>query len=154
MIYYILLWLTWHCTLRNDFIITGYSAFFIPFLFHGFYDFLLNFQGKLIYFIFIIYVIIMYAFAIFLLIRLSKFDIVKLKNKRIKQSAPTFKVQQQVHKNIYYNNIYNNVGDSLKVDSNKPENNNGVKSNWKNAESNEIIYENDKVEMNMFRNDK
>ena len=102
----------------------------------------------------------MYAYAIFLLVKLSKFDIKKLKSKRIKEVTPTFKVQQKVHKNIYYDTLNNNhVDNSSNINSNI---NNSIqfddevkiKSGWKNAESNEDIYEEDKVEMNMFRNDK
>ena len=145
--------------LKNDFVITGYSAFFIPFLFHGLYDFLLNFQNQIIYIIFIVYVLIMYTYSIFLLVKLSKFDINKLKSKRLKKETPVFQVQQQAHKNIYYNNIYSSDNKENEDINNKDEkvlfdDENKVKSDWKNAESNKPIYEEDKVEMDMFRNDK
>lgn len=145
--------------LKNDFVITGYSAFFIPFLFHGLYDFLLNFQNQIIYIIFIVYVLIMYTYSIILLVKLSKFDINKLKSKRLKKETPVFQVQPQAHKNIYYNNIYSSDNKENEDINNKDEkvlfdDENKVKSDWKNAESNKPIYEKDKVEMDMFRNDK
>ena len=101
----------------------------------------------------------MYTYSIILLVKLSKFDINKLKSKRLKKETPVFKVQTQAHKNIYYNNIYSSDNKENEDINNKDEkvlfdDKNKVKSDWKNAESNKPIYEKDKVEMDMFRNDK
>lgn len=125
-----------------------YCAFFIPFIFHGLYDFLLNFNTQSIYIIFLIYVIIMYVFVIYLLLRLNKVDDKWLRHKK-KEEIPVYEVRKPIHKNIYYNVVNNDV-----ENNNNFESTNDVKTNWKNAESSDIFYEQDKIDMNMFRDDK
>lgn len=129
--------------------LTRYSAFFIPFIFHGFYDYLLNFNTESIYIIFLVYVIIMYAFVIFLLFRLNKVDDKWLRHQK-KESIPVYEVRKPIHKNIYYDVINNN--DDVPENSNTT-NSTSVESNWKTAEDSKAVYEHDKVEMNMFRDD-
>lgn len=133
--------------------LTRYSAFFIPLIFHGFYDFLLNFNTESIYIIFLIYVIVMYAFVIFLLFRLNKVDDKWLRHQK-QESIPVYEVKKQNHKNMYYNILYNNDNESSITDDISTNNTNqSIKTNWKKAESSDIVYEHDKVEMNMFRDD-
>ena len=129
--------------------LTRYSAFFIPFIFHGFYDYLLNFNTESIYIIFLVYVIIMYAFVIFLLFRLNKVDDKWLRHQK-KESIPVYEVRKPVYKNIYYDVLNNN--DNIPNNSNTA-NNQAVETGWKSTEDSNIVYEQDKVEMNMFRDD-
>ena len=129
--------------------LTRYSAFFIPFIFHGFYDYLLNFNTESIYIIFLIYVIIMYAFVIFLLFRLNKVDDKWLRHQK-KESIPVYESRKPIHKNIYYDVINDN--DNIPENSNTTDNK-SVETNWKTAEDSKMVYERDKVEMNMFRDD-
>ena len=133
--------------------LTRYSAFFIPLIFHGFYDFLLNFNTESIYIIFLIYVIIMYAFVILLLFRLNRVDDKWLRHQK-NDSIPVYEVKKKAHKNMYYDVLYND--DNSEVNTNDISVNSAsqsVKTNWRQAESNDIVYEHDKVEMNMFRDD-
>ena len=130
--------------------LTRYCAFFIPFLFHGFYDYLLNFNTESIYIVFLIYVIIMYAFVIFLLFRLRKVDDKWLRHQK-KEIKPVYEIRKPVHKNIYYDVIYDN-NNSISNNSNTT-NNTSVETDWKSTENSNVVYEQDKVEMNMFRDD-
>lgn len=132
--------------------LTRYSAFFIPLIFHGFYDYLLNFNTESIYIIFLIYVIIMYAFVIFLLFRLNKIDDKWLRHQK-KESIPVYEVKKQKHKNMYYDVLYNDDNKTNGSEINSNNSNQNIKTNWRQAESNDIVYEHDKVEMNMFRDD-
>ena len=132
---------------------TRYAAFFIPLIFHGFYDFLLNFNTESIYIIFLIYVIIMYAFVIFLLLRLNKIDDKWLRHQK-KEIIPVYEVKKTKHKNMYYDVLYNDDNSDVNTnDISVNSANQSVKTNWRQAESNDIVYEHDKVEMNMFRDD-
>ena len=126
-----------------------YCAFFIPFIFHGFYDYLLNFNTESIYIIFLVYVIIMYVFVIFLLFRLNKVDDKWLRHQK-KKIVPVYEVRKPIHKNIYYDVVNNNDDDTP---DNITTNNTSVETNWKSTEDSNVVYERDKVEMNMFRDD-
>ena len=128
--------------------LTRYCAFFIPFVFHGFYDFLLNFDTNTIYIVFLIYIIIMYAFVIFLLFRLKKVDDKWLRHQK-KNNNGVYTVRKPVHKNIYYKQIND---DSIKVSDDDC--NTLIQSGWKNSENNGEVYENNNIEMKMFRDDK
>ena len=128
--------------------LTRYCAFFIPFIFHGFYDYLLNFNTESIYMVFLMYVIIMYVFVIFLLFRLNKIDDKWLRH-HTKANIPVYKIRRQTNKNIYYDQITNN-NDEIKQNIDNKE----IDNNWKSIENNNIVYEQDKIEMNMFRDDK
>ena len=130
--------------------LTRYSAFFIPLIFHGFYDFLLNFNTESIYIIFLIYVIIMYAFVILLLFRLNRVDDKWLRHQK-KDSIPVYEVKKKAHKNMYYDVLYNDDTNASNKNIDTNNTNQSVKTNWRQAESNDTFYENDKVEMNMFR---
>ena len=133
--------------------LTRYSAFFIPLIFHGFYDFLLNFNTESIYIIFLIYVIIMYAFVILLLFRLNRVDDKWLRHQK-NDSIPVYEVKKKAHKNMYYDVLYNDDNSDVNTnDISVNSANQSVKTNWRQAESNDIVYEHDKVEMNMFRDD-
>ena len=130
--------------------LTRYLAFFISLLFHGFYDFLLNFNTQSIYIIFIVYVIIMYCFVIFLLLRLNKIDDKWLRHQK-KEKVLEYEVRKQGHKNLYYDTLYNDDSNNDNHTENTVVNNsNDVKTNWRQVESNDI-YMHDKVDMNMFR---
>lgn len=130
--------------------LTRYSAFFIPLIFHGFYDFLLNFNTESIYIIFLIYVIIMYAFVILLLFRLNRVDDKWLRHQK-NDSIPVYEVKKKAHKNMYYDVLYNDDTNASNKNIDTNNTNQSVKTNWRQAESNDTFYENDKVEMNMFR---
>ncbi len=130
--------------------LTRYSAFFIPLIFHGFYDFLLNFNTESIYIIFLIYVIIMYAFVILLLFRLNRVDDKWLRHQK-NDSIPVYEVKKKAHKNMYYDVLYNDDTNASNKNIDTNITNQSVKTNWRQAESNDTFYENDKVEMNMFR---
>lgn len=134
--------------LYNDSIALRYSAFFFPFLFHGLYDFLLSLNNRIIYVIFIIFVFFMYGFSIYLIFRLYKLNSKKIKNR--KENVLFVRVKPQNKKNIYYDILYNDNTNDLQVEN---KNNNSLETNWKKAELNETVYENDKVDMKMFRND-
>lgn len=135
--------------INNDSLVMKYCAFFIPFLFHGFFDFLLNFDDEIIHIVFIIYVFLMYVFAIYLIFKLYKLDSKGIKNR--KKDIPVLTVQPKNHKNIYYDTLYktDSVNDEL-----QNSNNESIQTNWKHAESSNVVYDNDKIEMKMFRNDK
>ena len=90
----------------------------------------------------------MYVFVIYLLLRLNKVDDKWLRHKK-KEEIPVYEVRKPIHKNIYYNVVNNDV-----ENNNNFESTNDVKTNWKNAESSDIFYEQDKIDMNMFRDDK
>ena len=95
----------------------------------------------------------MYAFVIFLLLRLNKIDDKWLRHQK-KEIIPVYEVKKQTHKNMYYDVLYND--DNSEVNTNDISVNSAsqsVKTNWRQAESNDIVYEHDKVEMNMFRDD-
>lgn len=130
--------------LDNDSAINRYEAFFIPFLFHGFYDFLLSFNNREIYIVFIIFVILMYIFVIYLIYRFYNLDSKWIKRKREnKKTVQT--VKMDVHKNLYYDTLYN---------ENKQVNNNDIKinnANWK-QNTNEDINIKEEIDMKMFKN--
>ena len=132
--------------------LTLYSAFFIPFIFHGFYDFLLNFNTQSVYIIFLIYVIIMYLFVIYLLFRLNKVDDKWLRHQK-KENIPVYEVRKPIHKNIYYDIVNNDNNENIAEES-VEHTNNDVKTNWKRAESNDTVCEQDKIDMSMFKDDK
>lgn len=137
----------------SDSLVMKYCAFFFPFLFHGFYDFLLNFDDNIIHIMFVIYVFLMYSFAIYLIFKLYKLDSKGIKNR--KKELPVLEVKPKTHKNIYYDTLYKIDNSNQEVvNTNKENNNTSVQTNWKNAESNNVIYNNDKIEMKMFRDDK
>ncbi len=127
---------------------TRYCAFFIPFIFHGFYDYLLNFNTESIYIIFLVYVVIMYGFVMFLLFRLNKIDDKWLRHHK-KEITPVYEVRKKVNKNIYYDQI-NNTNDEIVLNNDNKE----IDNTWKSSENNNTVYEHDKIEMNMFRDDK
>ena len=127
---------------------TRYCAFFIPFIFHGFYDYLLNFNTESIYIIFLVYVVIMYGFVMFLLFRLNKIDDKCLRHHK-KEITPVYEVRKKVNKNIYYDQI-NNTNDEIVLNNDNKE----IDNTWKSSENNNTVYEHDKIEMNMFREDK
>lgn len=136
--------------LDSDSAINRYSAFFIPFLFHGFYDFLLNFSDKIIYVIFLVYVILMYIFVIYLIYRLYNLDSKWLKSKKDKKIRVQT-VKRDVQKNLYYDTLYNNEENSKYV----PDNNNQnivQNNNWK-QNGNERINITDPVDIKMFKDE-
>ena len=92
----------------------------------------------------------MYAFVIFLLFRLKKVDDKWLRHQK-KEIKPVYEIRKPVHKNIYYDVIYDN-NNSISNNSNTT-NNTSVETDWKSTENSDVVYEQDKVEMNMFRDD-
>ena len=95
----------------------------------------------------------MYAFVIFLLFRLNKIDDKWLRHQK-KDNVTVYEVKKQKHKNMYYDILYNDdSSDELKNDISIDKNTDDEKTNWQKAETNDIVYEHDKVDMNMFRDD-
>lgn len=127
-----------------------YCALLIPLVFHGIYDYLLNFNTESIYVVFLIYVIIMYLFVIYLLFKLNKIDDKWLRHQK-KEDKIIYDVRRKVHKNMYY--------DMINSDNSKEENtdetiNTDEKTNWQDTESGNTLHEQDRIDMNMFRDDK
>ena len=91
----------------------------------------------------------MYVFVIFLLFRLNKVDDKWLRHQK-KKIVPVYEVRKPIHKNIYYDVVNNNDDDTP---DNITTNNTSVETNWKSTEDSNVVYERDKVEMNMFRDD-
>ena len=52
---------------------------------------------------------------------------------------------------MYYDVLYNDDTNASNKNIDTNNTNQSVKTNWRQAESNDTFYENDKVEMNMFR---
>ena len=71
-----------------------------------------------------------------------------------KENVPVYEVKKTKHKNMYYDVLYNDDNSDVNTnDISVNSANQSVKTNWRQAESNDIVYEHDKVEMNMFRDD-
>lgn len=136
--------------LNNDAIAMGSCAFFIPFLFHGTYDFLLSIQSDYITYIYLGFVLLLLVFSIYLVFRLHKLDFKTIKNRKYEISQ--FEDHKQNNKNIYYDLLYKN--NKLDSDVSKENSNSSQQqTNWKSTESNKTFVIEDKVEMKMFRND-
>ena len=136
--------------LDSDSAIHRYSAFFIPFLFHGFYDFLLNFNDKIIYIIFLVYVVLMYMFVIYLIYRLYTLDSKWLKRRKEKK-VKVQTIKRDVRKNLYYDTLYNE-GQTSEYVPETVEQSNIQKYNWKQNENEEINIS-DPIDMKMFKNE-
>lgn len=135
--------------MTNDVLKLSYLGVFIPFIIHGLYDYLLNFTGKYIYIIFIIYVLLLYSLSIYLMIRLSKVDMKKINRKIINSNQKrVYNPDKKVFKNIYYD-IDNQVNSKQKVASNE----NLQASNWVQAADSKVVFEDTSIEMKMFKND-
>lgn len=127
--------------MENDKLKMYYLAFFIPFIFHGLYDYICNIQIPYINLILIVYVLFMYGFSIYLLIKLYKVDMKKIARK--KEEVLVYHPPKNDYKNIYYEN----KSAELEV-----KNVDIKESNWKHSENNEVVYEDNVVTMNMFKN--
>lgn len=135
--------------MKNDVLKLSYLGVFIPFIIHGLYDYLLNFQGKYIYVIFIVYVLLLYVISIYLMIRLSKVDMKKInRNKLNNNQKRVYNPDQKVFKNIYYD-IDNQLNNNQVV----LEKENKKESNWVQAADSKVIFEDTSIEMKMFKND-
>ena len=124
----------------NDKLKMYYLSFFIPFLFHGLYDYLCNIKIPYINIILIIYVLLMYGFSIYLLVKLYKVDMKKIR--RTKEQVLVYHPPKNNYKNMYYENT---------MPKQDIRNNNMKESNWKHSENNETVYEDNVVTMDMFK---
>ncbi len=130
--------------MTNDFIKLFYLAIFIPFLFHGLYDYICNLNIKYINIVFIVYSMIMYVLAICLIIRLNGMELKRLNiNNEVKERV--YNPNPKNYKNIYYG-----LNDQKQEDL--EQNNVNPNTNWRHAEGKQDVYQDNDINMSMFKN--
>ena len=130
--------------MTNDVIKYFYMAVFVPFLCHGAYDYLCNLTFKYNNIVFLVFVLFLYAIAVFLIIRLHRVDMKRINSRKVVlEEKRVYNPEKKQYKNIYY-------GINEKKD--EVTDNNFQQANWKHTENDDVVYDENVVNMNMFKN--